>query len=128
MEPDVLMIVFEDPMPNGVSAWVATVQNSGTMIKFAGETIEEQQGAITALANRMSAYQGDLGAFEEEIGVVLELPEDMTTAEAFQLLFAETDSLFYNTAVIFGAAEAAVDVLAECLVDTGEALLAVFAI
>lgn len=123
MEPDVLMIVFEDPMPNGVSAWVATVQNGGLMIPFAGETIEEQQGAIAALANRMRAYQGDLAAFEEEIAVVLDLPEEMTAAEAFQVMFAETGTLFYDTEVVFEVAAVGVDVLAECLADAGAALL-----
>lgn len=123
MEPNVLMIVFENPMPNGVSAWVATVQNGGLMIPFAGETIEEQQGAIAALANRMSAYEGDLEAFEEEIAVVLDLPEEMTAAEAFQVMFAETGTLFYDTAMVIEAEEVGVDVLAECLADAGEALL-----
>ncbi len=106
--------------------WCIIVENTTVSYNFVGENIEEQNQSVERLSEMLEENGNDLGDVYANIGLSIEIPEDMKAETVTEQLFSDSTEIAYRGAVLYLANVPEDTLLIDCLVEVGSALSAIF--
>lgn len=120
---NILMIVFaqgevDDNTPN----WRIQIENDPNIYPFMGENADEQEQRINQLGQLMTEFDDDPDALYDQIGVLVDYPADITSAQIVDLFFRDTTALQFRGEIIYEVPPEAA-ALIERMFDAGTELL-----